>query len=243
MLENQLNTEKGRLRVYLYTLIVAFVGYILFICLNTIVGSDVMFAGTMLYELTEWMYLGLELIAFFVVFAFSIHAVFSKGWCHGLTYAWVYAAVTGGRYVVLYLLNWLFFGLQTEDMLFQGAMTVVTLLLELMQYAAVFGVALVLTDRFDHHVPTSSRELQAYPHRRLPLLSDPLRGSAFLTAFLLGVVRVGGRLIFDASYGAPTDTMDLLWMLVYYTVDILIAVACYFVLLAIIKRLSLTKAE
>jgi hypothetical protein len=243
MLENQRNTSRGRLRVYLYTLIAAFVGYILFICLNTIVGSDVMFAGTMLYELTEWIYLGLELIAFFVAFAFTIHAVFSRGWRHALTYAWVYAAVTGGRYVVLYLLNWLFFGLQTEDMLFQAAMTVVTLLLELMQYAAVFGVALVLTDRFDQHVVSFSRDQQVYPHRRLPLLNDPLRGSSFLAALLLGVVRVGGRLIFDASYGAPTDAVDLLWMLAYYTVDILIAVACYFVLLAIIKRLSLTKAE
>ncbi len=259
MQKNQANVEikdveHKRLSAYLLTLIVAFSGYVLFICLNAIVGSNIVFAGTMLYEVTEWVYLGAELVAFFVAYAFTIYVLFAGGYRRAWTYAWGYAAVTTGRHVLLYLLNWLFFGLRVEDMLFQAAMTLVTLLLELLQYAAVFGLAMLLTHRFDErfHVMkqgasrltdvTVVREQLVYPYRKIPLLNDPLRGTSALTAVLIGVIRVGNRLIYDITYGAPTDSADLAWMVAYYTLDILIAVACYFVLLAIIKRLSAPKS-
>ncbi|MBE6620094.1 MAG: hypothetical protein E7625_01850 [Ruminococcaceae bacterium] len=259
MQENQANVEtKGvedkRLSTYLLTLICTFCGYILFICLNAVVGSNIVFDGTMLYEVTEWVYLGAELAAFFVAYAFTIYVLFSKGCRRAWTYAWVYAAVTAGRHVLLFLLDWLFFGLRVEDMPFQAAMTLVTLLLELLQYAAVFGMAMLLTHRFDERFDIMTqgalrltdvivvREHLVYPYRKIPLLNDPLRGTSVLTAVLIGAIRVGNRLIYDVSLGAPTDAVDLAWMLAYYTMDILIAVACYFVLLAIIKRLSTHKS-
>lgn len=248
------DVEHKRLSAYLLTLICAFLGYVLFICLNAVVGSNIVFAGTMLYEVTECIYLGAELAAFFVAYAFTIYVLFARGYRRAWTYAWVYASVTAGRHVLLYLMNWLFFGLRVEDMLFQAAMTLVTLLLELLQYAAVFGVAMLLTHRFDERFSvmqqgasrltdvTVVREQLVYPWRKIPLLNDPLRGTSLLTALLIGAIRVGNRLIYDITYGAPTDSVDLAWMLAYYTLDILIAVACYFVLLAIIKRLSAPKS-
>ena len=244
------DVEHKRLSAYLLTLICAFLGYVLFICLNAVVGSNIVFAGTMLYEVTECIYLGAELAAFFVAYAFTIYVLFARGYRRAWTYAWVYASVTAGRHVLLYLMNWLFFGLRVEDMLFQAAMTLVTLLLELLQYAAVFGVAMLLTHRFDERFSvmqqgasrltdvTVVREQLVYPWRKIPLLNDPLRGTSALASVLIGAIRVGNRLIYDVAYGAPTDSVDLAWMLAYYTLDILIAVACYFVLLAIIKRLS-----
>ena len=259
MQENQANVEiKGvedkRLSAYLLSLIGTFCGYILFICLNAVVGSDIVFDGTMLYEVTECIYLGAELAAFFVAYAFTIYVLFATGYRRAWTYAWVYASVTAGRHVLLYLLNWLFFGLRVEDMLFQAAMTLVTLLLELLQYAAVFGVAMLLTHRFDERISVMQqgaarltdvavvREKLVYPWRKIPLLNDPLRGTSALAAVLIGAIRLGNRLIYDVTYGAPTDAVDLAWMLAYYTMDILIAVACYFVLLAIIKYLSTPKS-
>jgi hypothetical protein len=71
--------------------------------------------------------------------------------------------------------------------------------------------------------------------------NDPLRFSALLVALLMGVIRIIGRVIYDIGYGAPTDLIDILWMILYYSLDVFIGVACYFVLLYILRKLILLK--
>ena len=60
---------------------------------------------------------------------------------------------------------------------------------------------------------------------------------AFLAGGQSGII---SRIIYDFSYGAPGDIGDLLWMIAYYTTDVLIGVAGYFVMLYIVRRLTLS---
>lgn len=61
------------------------------------------------------------------------------------------------------------------------------------------------------------------------------------TAVWMGLIPAGlkmiTRIIYDISYGAPTDGVDLMWMIVYYVIDILCAVVGYLVILFLLNHL------
>ncbi len=240
---------------YALWLAIAYVIYILFICMNNVFGSNIVFQGTMLYEITEWIYLAVELAAFFLVYAVSIYAIFRDGWKPAFSYGYVYCIITFARHLILFALNWAFFGLRTRDVPFQLLMTLISLLLELSQYAIVYVIAMLLTRRFDRYVDVMKqgaarlkgvevdRDRLVFPFRKIPLKNDPLRASALLSAVLISAVRVASRISYDISYGAPTDRADLLWMIAYYTIDILIGVVAYFAMLYIIIKMVAGKTN
>jgi len=239
-------------KIYPLLLSGAMLLYIVFVCLNEEFSSNIVYTGTMLLEITEWSYLGVEILAFFVAYAYVIYVLFAHGTKQALQYAKIYAIILAARSAVLYLLNWLVFGLKTEDLLFQGLMTLLSLVLELCQYAVMFWIAHRLISRYNRlyevmeaganrlsQQPTPRSHL-IFPYRKVALKNDPLRFSAFLIALILGAIRIISRIIYDFSYGAPGDIGDLLWMIAYYTTDVLIGVAGYFVMLYIVRRLTLS---
>ena len=75
--------------------------------------------------------------------------------------------------------------------------------------------------------------------QKIQIKNDPLRASALLGAILISFVRVVSRISYDISYGAPTDQADLLWMIAYYSLDILIGVVAYFAMLCLITKMSI----
>jgi uncharacterized integral membrane protein len=252
-------SEKKQKKTYVFLLAGAMLLYILFVCLNKEFSSNIIYMGTMLSEVTDLLYLGIEILALFIVYAYAIYTLFIYGTKTALRYGMIYAMITGARHVVLYLINWKFFGLATEDLVFQALMTLFGILLELCQYAVVFWAAYYLIRRYNRIYAVMSkgavqlnqsncdREKLVFPYRKIPLKNDPLRGSAFIAALFVGGKGVLERIISEITYGkidpsiggAPKDFIDALWMLLYYSVDIAIGVACYFVLLYVIRRLVL----
>jgi hypothetical protein len=250
---------KNKRRLYAILMFGIFSLYILFVSLNNILASNFIFSGMMLVEITEWLYQALELIAFFISYAVAIYTVFKGGWRGALPYAGIYSAGIGVRYVVLILLDWLFFGLKSENIPIALLFMSINILLELMQYALVFVIALLTVHVFDQKVDimqkgaarlkdiSVARDQLIFPYRKISIKNDPLRLSALLTAVFVGAKGVISRLISDISFssinpsigGAPKGLIDALWMIFYYSFDILIGVACYFVVLAIIKKLAL----
>jgi len=65
--------------------------------------------------------------------------------------------------------------------------------------------------------------------------------TAIISAILLSLFKVVSRVIYDISYGAPTDLTDFLWMVIYYTSDILVGVAFAGISLVIFKFLNKKK--
>lgn len=250
---------KKQRRLYAMGIFGIFSLYILFVSLNNIFASNIVFSGMMLIEITEWLYQALELIAFFISYAVTIYAVFEGGWHAVLPYAGIYSAGTVVRYVALILLDWSFFGLKSENIPTALVFVFINILLELMQYALVFVIALLSVHAFDRKVAIMqkgtarlkdtivARDQLVFPYRKIPMNNDPLRLSSLLTAIFVGAKGVISRLISDISFsainpsigGAPKGLIDALWMIFYYSFDVLIGVACYFVVLAIIKKLAL----
>ena len=242
--------EKKQKISYVLLLAGAMLLYILFVCLNEEFSSNIIYAGTMLSEITDFLYLGIEILAFYIAYGYAIYILFANGTKRALHYAGLYAIIAGARYVVLFLLNWLAFGLQVEDMLFQALISLWGLVLELIQYAAMFLIAYLLIRRYNRIYDVMSegavqlkqqpveRSRLIFPYRRVALKNDPLRFSACLIALTFGGIRVMSRIRYDIIFGAPGSLTDLLWMIVYYTMDVAIGVAAYFVMLYIVRRLT-----
>ena len=243
--------EKKQKITYVLLLAGAMLLYILFVCLNEEFSSNIIYAGTMLSEITDFLYLGIEILAFYIAYGYAIYILFAGGFRSGLHYAGIYAIIAGVRYIVLFLLNWLAFGLKVEDMLFQALISFGGLLLEMAQYAAMFMIACLLIRRYNRiyevmaegavHLSQQpvERNRLIFPYRKVALKNDPLRFSAFLIALVLGGVRVISRIAYDLMIGAPGGMGDLLWMIAYYAMDIAVGVAAYFTMLYIVRRLTL----
>ncbi len=217
--------------------------YIALILLNGEFSSNIVFAGTMLAEASEWAYLGIELLAIFAAYAFLLLSLFTDGVRGGLWTVLAYLIATLLRHAVLL---WLGFGEMWAE--------TSNLVLELLQFGLVFAVCYVSVMRFDRtyavmksgaeHLdrPCPDRFTLVYPHIKQPLKADAIKRGALASAAVLVVFRVLGRLIYDFHYGMPTDIIDALWMLLYYSTDVLIGVGGYFLVLWVIRTLSRRKA-
>ncbi|MBR2622336.1 MAG: hypothetical protein IKC97_08200 [Clostridia bacterium] len=247
------NIDKKRLGFYSTLMFGAFSIYVVFVCLSNIISSNILFSGMMLLEITELVYQTIEILAFFFAYAYVIYAIYMGGYRYALRFAIVYAVAISARYVILFALDWIFFGLKTEDVPVSLLFVLINVLLELLQYVLVGAIAQINVNAFNKKVAIMQkgaarlkdtsivRERLIFPYQKMPIKNDPLRFSALLTALLMGAIRVIGRISYDIGYGAPADLSDVLWMILYYTFDILIGVACYFVLLFIVRKLILSK--
>ena len=122
--------------------------------------------------------------------------------------------------------------------------------LELVQLGAIMIVGYLSVRVFDRvysvikggserlgQVPPERHAL-LYPFKKNTAFCDPIKRAALGSAAIVSVIRVVGRLIYDVMLGAPTDIFDVLWMVLYYSVDLLIGVCGYFVVLYIITYLT-----
>lgn len=67
--------------------------------------------------------------------------------------------------------------------------------------------------------------------------SNALHRTAVWYGLIPAAVQMISRIIYDISYGAPTDALDMTWMIVYYVSDILCALIGYFVILLLLNNL------
>jgi hypothetical protein len=82
------------------------------------------------------------------------------------------------------------------------------------------------------------RDAEVYPQKKQPIPSDPLLRAARGSAIGVSVIRVLGRLIFDVTIGPPADLVDALWMLCYYSADVLIGVGGYYLMKLVLCALG-----
>ncbi len=213
--------------------------YIALILLNSEFSSNVVFAGTMLAELTEWAYLGVELLAIFMTYAFLLFALFADGVLGGVWGMLAYIATTILRHAVLLWMGFGEFWAETSN-----------LALELLQFGLVFVVCYISVLAFDRTYkvmksgadyldrPCPDRFTLVFPHIKQPIKSDAVKRGALASAAVLVVFRLIGRLIYDFHYGAPTDIIDALWIVLYYSADVLIGVCGYLLMLWTVRVLA-----
>lgn len=74
---------------------------------------------------------------------------------------------------------------------------------------------------------TPSVHDDVFEDQKLLSFKNPLHYSAALTGIVLSVAKILTRIRYDLALGAPADTADTVWMIVYYISDVLIAVLVY----------------
>lgn len=227
---NYLRTPRGRAVGFAILLLLLFALYIGLIFICDIVSSDVLYAGTLLPELLEWGYQGVELVAFFVSYALVLRALFDDGLRGGAVYIGIAVAASVLRFTALMAMR--FIG---------GWAVVINLIPELIQLALIVWVCYRSVAAFDRIFRVKSdgartlersicRDAEVYPQKKQPIQSDPLLRAARGSAICVSVIRVLGRLVFDVTVGPPADLVDALWMLCYYSADVLIGVGGYYLM-------------
>lgn len=216
--------------------------YVCVVLINVNISSNIAFAGTLLPELSEWLYLAIELLAFFTAYALVLFAYFTDGG-QGLL-------VTSGAYVITTLIRHsalLFLGMS------EAWATAANLIPELIQFGVIVLVCYFSVVNFDKTyaimqkgaskmgVDCPARLCLVFPNGKRPFFKDPFCRAAFESGMLVSIIRVIGRLIYDFMVGAPDGIVDALWMLLYYGVDILIGVGGGAWMLTVIRLLGKTE--
>ncbi|MBE6552731.1 MAG: hypothetical protein E7666_00150 [Ruminococcaceae bacterium] len=81
------------------------------------------------------------------------------------------------------------------------------------------------------------------PFQSLFSIQNPVQCSLLVGSGALSLLKMISRIIYDVSYGAPGSLPDLLWMVFYYTVDILgFFIGCIACVL-IVNRIALSEAR
>ena len=233
-----LRTPRGRAVCFATLLALLFAAYIGLIVISDAISTDIAYEGTMLPELIEWGYQGVELVAFFASYAFILHALFEGGLRRGAVLIGIYIAVAALRFIVLML------------MMFIGGWAVVANLIpELLQLTVIVLISyhsVAAFDRVFHVMQGGARSLErplsrfalVYPQKKQPIREDALLRAARGSAICVSIVRVIGRLVFDLMVGPPADLTDALWMVCYYSVDVLIGVGGYYLMKWLISVLG-----
>ena len=216
-----------------------FASYVVLILLHVTWASDILYADTLLLQVSEWMYQAVELVAFFTSYAFLLHARFIYGRRAALMTLGIYLVTTVARHAVLWLLR-----------LSTAWAMVVNLIPELIQLGAVALICHACVCTFERTYAVMedgarrlgcscpARWTLVYPEKKQPIKKDACLRAAFWSAVLVTGIRILGlRLVYDVMWGWPQDAADALWMLVAYGSDVLIGVGAYFYILLLLRLL------
>ena len=83
---------------------------------------------------------------------------------------------------------------------------------------------------FKAHYQNGSKaiaEVPLLPFKRLFDLSNPLLASAFASGAVMALAKIATRVIYDIYVGLPSSLVDLLWMVVYYLLDVFTGLVIY----------------
>lgn len=238
-----LRTPRGRAVCFAAWLALLFAAYIGLILVSDAISTDIAFAGTMLPELLEWGYQTFELIAFFTSYAFILYALFEGGLYRGAVYIGIYVLATALRFAVLLLLSFIDLWAVAVNLVPELIQLAVVVLICHRSVAAFDRIWQVRRQGAQSLGQPVSRAAMVYPQKKQPIREDALLRAARGSAICVSAVRVLGRIVFDVTIGPPTDVVDALWMLCYYSVDVLIGVGGYYFIKWLLRVQSRLTAE
>lgn len=223
--------------------------------LNTHFGSNIVYAGTMLLELTELLYEIIELLAYAYAFAALINTRFCFGLRGAFCIFWIYLGAALFRYVSIFLISGYMSGINMSNLWLELLFLLAYVLLDATQMIVVFVGAHLLCLTYERVFtvrakaqaargePVKDKCAYVVPYGGTLSMKNPLQASAVLCGIVILLARVIGRIIYDVSYGAPTGAADVAWMVFYYLGDITVSVLCCALIMLIIRRMDCRTAE
>ena len=207
--------------------------------LSVLFGSNIIFQGTYLYEIFTLLCGAAELAAFCWAFAHVISVRYIYGQRSAVRCVLYFAAAAAVRYVISFFVSWRMEGIDADDIVFEIVFLVIYILLDVTQMTVILMITHLLLRRPDAMLLVRREALKCYdgsvdedrvlaciPSRSIFALRGILHTATLCAGGMIAFVRVGGRIIYDITYGAPKDGKDLAWMIFYYLTDIAICVLC-----------------
>ena len=187
----------------------------------------------------EYLFKIVEVLAMSCFCGITVYGIFRLG-----------AGAFGWGYVIFCALSFYkYFGNLVADWLFYGSIDLINLasdllsscllaVIEILPFVIVFLIVRSIINNYRSEAKILKKagvEKSPLPYAKLFDLSNCLLSSAFVCALLVLITKLGGMLVSDLSYvltgGLPTEFFTVAQMLLNYSVSIIFAALCYFVMI------------
>ena len=225
--------RKGNL-IFIAFLSLFYLIYVLVLApVYTVVCSNVLYSETYLPDIIELVRELLDLFIWAWIFSFTL---FSFRYPKRSVFA--YAAVPCAdflRYLLSLLVSFLFDGTPaSSDMLrlyINDAL--IGFAFDILHFVFCLFIGHIM---LSHLNSDKKKTVFSAEHQRMK--KNPLGRAALLSAAMVSVLRIAMRIRYDVFYGAPEDALDLMWMILYYSSDIVYGLLVYLTSLIILRKLN-----
>ncbi len=229
--------------VWLFAFLPTALCVFLVVPLSILAQSNVVYADTVIPFLLEILTLLLTVVPYAVCFP----CIALKILADGLKTAWGMIGIYAGNVFFHYLAN---FGVTA---LMDGSLPIgsipyllVYIVSDLLMLAFVLLFTVICTKKYRRRradMLAAASRLGRRPEEK-PLLpitalfarNNPLQSSLLFIGIVAAAFRVISRLFYDLYIGLPTSVVDLLWIIISYTLDLLIGFSVYFVAILVVNR-------
>lgn len=215
----------------------------------TLAWSDVTTADTVLPILLDYLSKIAEWCLYITAYAIIFYELYTEGVAPARKFIFVYAGSVFFKYLLNYLVTWITdAGMSSEYLADNLTYIGIYIGIEWLQLLFIMLMA-VSSAKAYHKFLAGQRKLAAtlpnytleernytFPFKKLFSTENVLQKNALWAGFVLTVFRVVSRMIYDITYGAPSDAADLMWMIFYYTVDIVVGMVSIIAITALFMR-------
>ena len=192
-------------------------------------ATNIVYSTTVLPELLDLLNTVCDIVAYAVCFSCVIYSIFLFSVKRSLHLVYIYCAAVFLKYTANVVLQVFFDGAlpQLSDLAYVLASFI---------FDVITAVVIIFIAKGAMKI--KSQKETYLPFQKLYSASNPLQRASLFTGIFLSAIRVLTRVIYDMGIGAPTDILDLLWMILYYMLDISICFIIYLLSLLVITFLN-----
>lgn len=203
-------------------------------------NSDILFAESWLpliwdqvIELTNYAF-------YWVSFAFLLYVFFRFELRECKPFFAVLAIATLSRYPLYLLVGYFVNGFPLlDDFLIELPYLLLNTLFDAIIFAVFLLAVLMVKRQASNRNLSKKRSLfsEHLPFAQAFSIKNPIQRPLFVGAGALALWKIGSRIAYDVFLGPPQNLPDLLWMVLYYTLDILFLFVSVLVCVLIVNRL------
>ena len=174
-----------------------------------------------------------ELIVFWCALAILIYGISVMGLRKSRPLIVTYGLAIVYKHLINFVLDCFRFGALQLSLLSSVSFNVIMEVL-------IATVVIVLSHKFakENSRLGDRQRVHLFPFRKILDTDNPIQRAALAATLTITIPRIVSRIIFDIAVGFPTSIPDLLWMIVYYLLDIVTGVVGYLVMVYVIMSIE-----
>ncbi len=222
-------------------LLIALAGFYAFVCTPIYILSvtNIVIASGVFPILWDFVQSAVQLFYYWTAFAFTLYFSVRYSLRASFRLLAVFGVCSVGRYFFSLLIG----NLMTADFETMGT-DLIYVAVDILGDWLQMGLAVLLIYLLLLHNKQERPSADRLRFTSLTAFSNPVQRCALAVAFVPALLSVLARIRYDIFYGAPQiGSGDLLWMIFYYSGDVLSGVIGYLILFLMIAQLNLKNEE